>query len=1020
MPRYKRPTFSSGIGNNARDEWSGGKPTPNQFQQLPGFYVGQVMDDQDDQKMGRVWVYIPAVSGKRFDPDALPAYGGTSPDRIDSAGLNFDQKLRAGWLLVSPMLPFFGADDFRSAASPDGRNSLQGDVNSYGMWYQPRIGDFVGVMFDGGNASSGYWIGMVPKQYRNGMVPGTPGQSASNISNRDKSGVPGAVSSNSSLPTMDKAPTSEDPTFADRLAASDLARSIAQSGTAGDTVRGAGTSGARRESPSYVIGLKSPGWTYDSEKFNRDADGTQFQNRVKKLSRVNSTGHSLVMDDHPDHQSIRLRSSSGTQLLFHDAGQAAVIYMQTAKGNVWIELCDHGNVAIYAGGSISMHAESDFNLTVDGNMNVQVNGDMNTLVGGTRRETVAGDTVILHQGEEQRANVGEYDHTISSAARFNYEGDLDQIIAGNQTISVGGYVDTTAGGTIRTEAGGSYSVRSGGTISLDGSAAYVNSGMAQSPAGQADIAALPLFPKIGKAPGSPSGDQILGKGSPEAQEYLAPIVPQHQPWALRCGVGATPGTNGYVRARPVPGAPPPSSQNKNCNQGDISQNRRAGASRPEASSPDPVVGGRPSSVGEEACATTYAGVPYQSDSAAEEPEYKAVRMTAPEEVNEPGSLAISDDGLKFIREQETFSETPTLDASGEGYVIGYGHKLAVGDMIGGEMITEETLQTISANGNDFEKNIRISKAEAENFLSTEIEETQNYMREQFPNNEFTQEQFDATASFIRNTTPEVLESTPEGQEYLEALRNNDYAKAQELMTQFSHVGSGVDCDVLDRRRAEVGKFGAMPDRDGITFQNIDYVPDGQTVELPGGFKASGEVYNAIANAQATASAAGLPDGYMWAMAAQESGFNPKAQASTSSAAGLYQFITSTGTQYGLSEDRGAGSNVYDPQANANAAVQFAINNAEGLKTVLDRQPNATDLYMAHFLGLGGARKFFSQSSSNPNGTPATEGFASQAAANKAIFYRPDGTPKTYGEIYGGFSKKISCRAQKFSSLGQTA
>ena len=87
--------------------------------------------------------------------------------------------------MVSPMTPFFGSDDYRNQSRPDGSNSAEGDVNSYGMTAQPRIGDFVGIMFAGGDSNSGYWIGMIPKQGRNGMVPGTPGIAATDVSPRE-------------------------------------------------------------------------------------------------------------------------------------------------------------------------------------------------------------------------------------------------------------------------------------------------------------------------------------------------------------------------------------------------------------------------------------------------------------------------------------------------------------------------------------------------------------------------------------------------------------------------------------------------------------------------------------------------------------------------------------------------------------------------------------------------------------------------------------------------------------------
>ena len=56
-----------GLGGLSRDQWSGDRAAPRPEQQAMGFYIGIVMDDVDDQKMGRVWVYIPSFSATRFD-----------------------------------------------------------------------------------------------------------------------------------------------------------------------------------------------------------------------------------------------------------------------------------------------------------------------------------------------------------------------------------------------------------------------------------------------------------------------------------------------------------------------------------------------------------------------------------------------------------------------------------------------------------------------------------------------------------------------------------------------------------------------------------------------------------------------------------------------------------------------------------------------------------------------------------------------------------------------------------------
>lgn len=94
---------------------------------------------------------------------------------------------------------------------------------------------------------------------------------------------------------------------------------------------------------------------------------------------------------------------------------------------------------------------------------------------------------------------------------------------------------------------------------------------------------------------------------------------------------------------------------------------------------------------------------------------------------------------------------------------------------------------------------------------------------------------------------------------------------------------------------------------------------------------------------------GLPEGYLSRTAQIESGMNPGAQNPNSSAGGLFQFIDSTASAYGL-QDR------FDPAQATDAAARLAKDNAASLRKVLGREPTAAELYLAHQQGGGGAAK----------------------------------------------------------------
>lgn len=164
---------------------------------------------------------------------------------------------------------------------------------------------------------------------------------------------------------------------------------------------------------------------------------------------------------------------------------------------------------------------------------------------------------------------------------------------------------------------------------------------------------------------------------------------------------------------------------------------------------------------------------------------------------------------------------------------------------------------------------------------------------------------------------------------------------------------------------------------------------------------------------AGANRAGMDPRIMMAMAAQESGFNPNAQATTSSAKGLFQFINETWNhmkrKYGgefTELDKGP----FDPEASALAGALYARENAEFLKSA-GLPVNATSLYTAHFLGPGGAKKVLE---ADPN-MNADELLPNAARSNVGIFMKKeDGrfVPRTVGELQELLYQKIGSKVEQ--------
>ncbi|HUC48563.1 MAG TPA: transglycosylase SLT domain-containing protein [Xanthobacteraceae bacterium] len=196
-----------------------------------------------------------------------------------------------------------------------------------------------------------------------------------------------------------------------------------------------------------------------------------------------------------------------------------------------------------------------------------------------------------------------------------------------------------------------------------------------------------------------------------------------------------------------------------------------------------------------------------------------------------------------------------------------------------------------------------------------------------------------------------------------------------------------------------------------------------------------------------AQATGTSFQYLLATAQVESGLNPQAGAATSSARGLFQFIEQTwlatlkqsGTALGYGQyadaitQNGAGKYVVqdpvmrsailklrnDPAANAAMAGAFTKENAALLSQKLGRAPSEGELYIAHFLGVGGAAKLISAAADDPNASAANL-FPSAAHANTPIFYdHTTGAPRSLAQVRDVLTARYDVAARERPVTGAT-
>jgi hypothetical protein len=194
---------------------------------------------------------------------------------------------------------------------------------------------------------------------------------------------------------------------------------------------------------------------------------------------------------------------------------------------------------------------------------------------------------------------------------------------------------------------------------------------------------------------------------------------------------------------------------------------------------------------------------------------------------------------------------------------------------------------------------------------------------------------------------------------------------------------------------------------------------------------------------------GVDPVYMMALADKESSFIPDNKASTSSAQGLYQFVTGTwlevvrafGAQHGLTAEAEAIRNVngeltvadeamrehilglrHNPYISALMAAEMKKRDRARIEQKLGRTINRSEFYLSHFFGVDGAGKFMALVDSKPKQS-APRVFPGAARANRALFFAKNGRKTrqlTVAEVYDRIDDMIDKRLDRYENVSALA
>jgi peptidoglycan hydrolase-like protein with peptidoglycan-binding domain len=183
---------------------------------------------------------------------------------------------------------------------------------------------------------------------------------------------------------------------------------------------------------------------------------------------------------------------------------------------------------------------------------------------------------------------------------------------------------------------------------------------------------------------------------------------------------------------------------------------------------------------------------------------------------------------------------------------------------------------------------------------------------------------------------------------------------------------------------------------------------------------------------------GVDFSFLMELARIESNFNPVARAPRSSATGLFQFrdpgwleaIRAFGAEYGL-QDYAAqvqliDDDAYEPGQIVRDPLQLKVlalrlnprlstlmmaesikRNLRILSDRMGREPDRTDLYLAHFLGPDGALMFLERLDEDPDAI-AADLFPQKAESYPGVFLnRRQQQPRTVADVYRRFERKFT-------------
>lgn len=450
---------------------------------VPYITVGEVVDTNDPQQMGRLRVLCPALNDNEDNPREFIPWAS----------------------YVAP----FGGNIQVGTRGPD-QDDMKGPA-SYGMWAIPKVGAQVLIMCLDGKTDHRVWIGCLYGQFLPHTMPHGRFSSDDRATSQQNPAGPfdsferriEPLSSN----FKDAFPNTQDENFEFRTRAADY------------QVAGIVKEKQLNQTFSRLLDDSDRGYSLsrlDPElKPALNLTPANFDNMVTSI--VSPGFHAISMDDRIENGRMRLRTTAGHQVILDDTNER--IYISTAKGKNWVEIDQEGNIDVYTEGKMSVNAERDINFNTKGSFRVNADRGIHMRSGKEVRVTSKEDISMRSETDMRFESVQNIIHE-SKAANISMKASQQvfvETVKGNLNLRSGANLlnssqrltsfDTQTGfvvGADTIQLGGGSVVVSGSTIDLNGSSAT-----------------LPTPTK-----GATSADV-----KDERLAFYPNRIPEHEPWA---------------------------------------------------------------------------------------------------------------------------------------------------------------------------------------------------------------------------------------------------------------------------------------------------------------------------------------------------------------------------------------------------------------------------------------------------------------------------------------------------------